>query len=147
MSRERSPLARRHWWPSWLHQGLAGLVPAVDEASDCGDELPDAGEGPAAGRLAGGFSEEDLRDPRALDRPVTVTDDAPSTTTYSYDPALDPRGLPTSVTDSVAGGVTPHYDAEGEVVAADLPGGVHLTSTDDPAGAEHRRSAARHGWR
>lgn len=41
--------------------------------------------------------------------------------------------------------VTPHYDADGEVAAADLPGGVHLTQTDDPAGAERARSYSRDG--
>ncbi|MFD3455823.1 DNRLRE domain-containing protein [Streptomyces sp. NPDC058691] len=71
----------------------------------------------------------------ALDRPVTVTDSAPSTTSYAYDPAKDPRGLATSITDSVAGTTSAEYDANGDMFAEHLPGGVSLTIARDQTSA------------
>jgi YD repeat-containing protein len=45
----------------------------------------------------------------ALNRPTRTTDSAPSTTTYTYDTSVDPRGLETSRTDSEAGTFTATY--------------------------------------
>lgn len=67
----------------------------------------------------------------ALDRPVTVTNSAPSSTTYTYDTSKDPRGVLTSMTDSVAGTFTATYDANGNIGAEHLPGGIGLTVTRD----------------
>ncbi|MFI1294414.1 DNRLRE domain-containing protein [Streptomyces sp. NPDC020792] len=69
-----------------------------------------------------------------LDRPVKVTDSAPSTTTYAYDIAKDPRGLPTSLTDSVAGTFTATYDADGNLATEKLPGGYTLNVGSNPTG-------------
>lgn len=70
----------------------------------------------------------------ALDRPAQVMDSAPSTTTYTYDTTAEPRGLPTKITDSVAGDFTGAYDADGGLVTEGLPGGITLTTERDPAG-------------
>ncbi|WP_188188182.1 DNRLRE domain-containing protein [Nonomuraea sp. SYSU D8015] len=80
-----------------------------------------------------------------LDRPVKVTDSAPSTRVYAYDHAAEPRGLPTSVTDSVAGTFTARYDAEGRQVAADLPGGLHTQTAYDERGQIYARIHTRDG--
>ncbi|GII33574.1 phospholipase A2 [Planotetraspora mira] len=71
----------------------------------------------------------------ALDRVTKKTDGAPSTVTYVYDTAADPRGVLTSMTDSVAGSFTAAYDLDGAVVHENLPGGVSYSVTRDPAGA------------
>jgi len=80
-----------------------------------------------------------------LDRPVKVTDSAPSTRVYAYDHAAEPRGLPTSVTDSVAGTFTARYDAEGRQVAGDLPGGLHTQTAYDERGQIFARIHTRDG--
>ncbi|MFI7132230.1 DNRLRE domain-containing protein [Nonomuraea sp. NPDC050153] len=80
-----------------------------------------------------------------LDRPVKVTDSAPSTRTYAYDHAAEPRGLPTSVTDSVAGTFTARYDADGRQFEGDLPGGLHLQSPYDERGQNYARIYTRDG--
>ncbi|WP_254402007.1 DNRLRE domain-containing protein [Streptomyces sp. AC555_RSS877] len=69
-----------------------------------------------------------------LDRPVKLTDSAPSTQTITYDANLDPRGLPTSLTDSVAGTFAATYGAEGELLTEQLPGGYTLTTSTDNVG-------------
>ncbi|MET7784685.1 DNRLRE domain-containing protein [Streptomyces sp. NPDC005388] len=71
----------------------------------------------------------------AFDRPVKVTDSAPSTTTYTYDHTLEPRGMATSMTDSVAGTFTAAYDADGNLSNETLPGGTNLSVTRDQTGA------------
>ncbi|MER5212387.1 DNRLRE domain-containing protein [Streptomyces sp. NPDC002838] len=75
----------------------------------------------------------------AFDRPVKVTDSVPSTTTYAYDHTAEPRGLPTSLTDSVAGTFTAKYDVEGTVVKETLPGGYTMTQTGGKAGLPYQR--------
>ncbi|MGW0882103.1 DNRLRE domain-containing protein [Streptomyces sp. NPDC002671] len=75
----------------------------------------------------------------SLDRPVKVTDSAPSTTTFTYDTTKEPRGLPVSRTDSVAGTVSAVYDANGSLVSEKLPGGYTLTLDQDEAGAPTSR--------
>ncbi|WP_285707147.1 phospholipase A2 [Microtetraspora sp. NBRC 16547] len=71
----------------------------------------------------------------ALDRVIKKTDGAPSTVTYAYDTSADPRGVLTSMTDSVAGTFTARYDLDGSIVHEDLPGGVSYNLLRDPAGA------------
>ncbi|MFI6934873.1 DNRLRE domain-containing protein [Streptomyces sp. NPDC050287] len=71
-----------------------------------------------------------------LDRTVKTTDSVPSNTTYTYDTTMDPRGLATSITDSVAGTFSASYDIEGDLAAEHLPGGYTLTVDADTAGAE-----------
>ncbi|MEU2842834.1 RHS repeat-associated core domain-containing protein, partial [Streptomyces sp. NPDC007076] len=51
----------------------------------------------------------------------------PSTVTYTYDTAIEPRGLPTKLMDSVAGSFEAAYDADGGVTTEKLPGGYPLT--------------------
>ncbi|MGN9847025.1 DNRLRE domain-containing protein [Nonomuraea sp. H19] len=80
-----------------------------------------------------------------LDRRVKVTDTAPSTTTYAYDHAKEPRGLPVSLTDSVAGTFTASYDADGELAGGDFPGGVHLAVVEDEIGADVGRVFTKDG--
>ncbi|MEJ3744528.1 RHS repeat-associated core domain-containing protein [Actinomycetes bacterium KLBMP 9797] len=70
----------------------------------------------------------------ALDRVVKVSNNIPSTTTYTYDPHEEPRGMPVSVTDSVAGTFTGTYDADGELNRQTMPGGVTLAEYRDEAG-------------
>ncbi|WNI24930.1 DNRLRE domain-containing protein [Streptomyces sp. ITFR-16] len=79
----------------------------------------------------------------SLDRALQVTDTVPSTTTYTYDTAIDPRGLETSVTDSVAGTFTARYDADGDVATQTLPGGYTQTDSQDPTGASSARTYTR----
>jgi RHS repeat-associated protein len=70
----------------------------------------------------------------ALDRLVKVSNNIPSSTTYTYDPHEEPRGMPVSVTDSVAGTFTATYDADGEFRRQTMPGGVTLEEYRDEAG-------------
>ncbi|MGW6396196.1 DNRLRE domain-containing protein [Streptomyces sp. NPDC055103] len=70
-----------------------------------------------------------------LDRPVKATDSAPSTVTYTYDTTIEPRGLATKTTDSIAGAFEALYDADGSVTSEKLPGGYTLTVKEDTTGA------------
>lgn len=69
-----------------------------------------------------------------LDRTVKVTDSAPSVVTYTYDTAIEPRGMSTKTTDSVAGAFEARYDADGSVSTEKLPGGYTLTVGEDTTG-------------
>ncbi|MBT2229277.1 DNRLRE domain-containing protein [Nonomuraea sp. NEAU-A123] len=80
-----------------------------------------------------------------LDRPAKVVDSASSTRVYAYDHTAEPRGLPTSVTDSVAGTFTARYDDEGRQIEGDLPGGLHLVSAYDERGQNYARIYTRDG--
>ncbi|MEV6500794.1 DNRLRE domain-containing protein [Streptomyces prunicolor] len=77
------------------------------------------------------------------DRPVKFTDSAPSTTTFAYDSATEPRGLPTSMTDSVAGTFSVTYGADGEPLTEHLPGGYTVTSGYDEIGSDTSRTYTR----
>ncbi|MEU3322267.1 DNRLRE domain-containing protein [Streptomyces sp. NPDC006785] len=79
----------------------------------------------------------------SFDRPVKVTDSVPSTVTYSYDHNKEPRGLPTSMNDSVAGTFTAAYDVGGAVVRQSLPGGYTMTQTAGKVGMAEQRSYTR----
>ncbi|MFI6416778.1 DNRLRE domain-containing protein [Streptomyces sp. NPDC050842] len=74
-----------------------------------------------------------------LNRPVKTTDSAPSSVTYTYDTALEPRGMLTSTTDSVAGAFAATYDADGSVATEKLPGGYTLKINTDSIGAPRSR--------
>jgi hypothetical protein len=74
---------------------------------------------------------------------VKTTDSAPSTTTYTYDPGIDPRGMETSRTDSVAGTFSSTYNADGDLVTEALPGGYTLTIGRDETGTENSRTPVR----
>lgn len=52
-------------------------------------------------------------------------------TTYTYDRSLEPRGLLTSITDSVAGTFNATYSPDGQLVTLRYPGGVTRTDTLD----------------
>ncbi|MER7910250.1 DNRLRE domain-containing protein [Streptomyces sp. NPDC096068] len=75
----------------------------------------------------------------ALDRPLTVTDNVPSTRTLSYDTAIEPRGLPTGLVDSVAGTFTATYDAAGSIATEQLPGGYTLRQKANTIGTTVER--------
>lgn len=70
----------------------------------------------------------------ALDRKTSETDAAGTTRTYAYDVGVDPRGLLTATTDSVAGTFRATYDANGAQVMQSLPGGVTQRTTVDQVG-------------
>ncbi|MFC5662329.1 DNRLRE domain-containing protein [Kitasatospora misakiensis] len=56
-------------------------------------------------------------------KPVKVSDPT-GFTTYTYDHAKEPRGLVTSVNDSVAGEFTAAYGPDGQLVEQSYPGGI-----------------------
>ncbi|MDN3293653.1 DNRLRE domain-containing protein [Streptomyces ficellus] len=70
-----------------------------------------------------------------LDRSAKVSDSVPSSVTYTYDSAAEPRGLPVATTDSVAGTFSVNYDANGAVASEKLPGGYTLAQGLDTTGA------------
>ncbi|MFE9588229.1 DNRLRE domain-containing protein [Streptomyces microflavus] len=76
-------------------------------------------------------------------RTVKESDSAPSTVTFTYDTAAEPRGLATSVTDSVAGTFGAVYGPDGSVVQEKLPGGYTLRETVDPSGNPSSRTYTR----
>ncbi|MBN6053037.1 RHS repeat protein [Nonomuraea sp. RK-328] len=80
-----------------------------------------------------------------LDRPVKATDSVPSTRVYTYDHMTEPRGLLTSVTDSVAGTFTARYDADGRLSEGDLPGKLHMLAAYDERGQNFARIYTRDG--
>lgn len=76
----------------------------------------------------------------ALNRLTKVSDSSPSVTTYAYDTAQDPRGLRTSLTDSVTGTISGTYNADGNLTAETLPGDYQLTITRDATDTETART-------
>ncbi|MFJ3861944.1 DNRLRE domain-containing protein, partial [Streptomyces sp. NPDC090085] len=78
-----------------------------------------------------------------LGRPVKVSDSVPSTVTYTYDHSLEPRGMATKTTDSVAGVFQAAYDSDGSVTSEKLPGGYTLSVTEDTTGAAVKRTYTR----
>lgn len=76
-------------------------------------------------------------------KPVKVTDSVGSTQTFAYDRATEPRGLLTSMTDSVAGTITTKYGPDGQIVEQGLPGGVRQVNTLDAAGTPTGRTYTR----
>ncbi|OLM29864.1 Rhs protein [Pseudonocardia sp. Ae717_Ps2] len=67
-------------------------------------------------------------------KPFKITDSLGTTQTFTYDRDIDPRGLLTSMTDSIAGTFTARYGPDSQLLEQGLPGGVRMLSTQDPAG-------------
>ncbi|MFJ4672513.1 ricin-type beta-trefoil lectin domain protein [Kitasatospora purpeofusca] len=65
------------------------------------------------------------------------------TTAYSYDRAKEPRGMVTSVNDSVAGEFTAQYGPDGQLVEQTYPGGIVRKDTSNAAGKPVARSYTR----
>ncbi|MFE7491162.1 ricin-type beta-trefoil lectin domain protein, partial [Kitasatospora sp. NPDC057541] len=75
-------------------------------------------------------------------KPVKVTDPTGSTT-YTYDRAKEPRGLVTSVNDSVAGEFTAKYGPDGQLVEQTYPGGIVRKDTTNAVGEATSRTYTR----
>lgn len=75
-------------------------------------------------------------------KPVKVSDPTGSTT-YAYDRAKEPRGLVTSVTDSVAGEFTAKYGPDGQLVEQTYPGGIVRKDTVNAVGEATGRTYTR----
>ncbi|MFB7469574.1 ricin-type beta-trefoil lectin domain protein [Kitasatospora sp. NPDC056184] len=75
-------------------------------------------------------------------KPVKVTDPTGSTT-YTYDRAKEPRGLVTSVNDSVAGEFTAKYGPDGQLVEQTYPGGIVRKDTTNAVGEATGRTYTR----
>lgn len=71
-------------------------------------------------------------------RAVRTTDHTGSTT-YTYDRDIEPRGMITSMTDSVAGTFGARYSAEGRLVKLSYPGGITRRDTLNAAGTATQR--------
>jgi len=56
-----------------------------------------------------------------------------TTTSYTYDRTVEPRGFVTSFTDSVAGTISATWGPDGQLESEQLPGGVTLSISYDPA--------------
>ncbi|MFK0195862.1 DNRLRE domain-containing protein [Kitasatospora sp. NPDC090308] len=75
-------------------------------------------------------------------KPTKVTDPTGSTT-YTYDRAKEPRGLVTSVNDSVAGEFTAKYGPDGQLVEQTYPGGIVRKDTFNAVGEATGRTYTR----
>ncbi|MER7754976.1 DNRLRE domain-containing protein [Kitasatospora sp. NPDC097643] len=75
-------------------------------------------------------------------KPVKVTDPTGSTS-YTYDRAKEPRGLVTSVNDSVAGEFTAAYGPDGQLVEQTYPGGIVRKDTYNAVGEATGRTYTR----
>ncbi|MFJ7155461.1 DNRLRE domain-containing protein [Streptomyces sp. NPDC101118] len=75
-------------------------------------------------------------------KPVKVSDNTGSTT-YAYDRTQEPRGLVTSVTDSVAGTFTAKYGPDGQLTEQTYPGGYVRKDSFNAEGAAIGRSYTR----
>ncbi|WP_285751025.1 RICIN domain-containing protein [Lentzea sp. NBRC 105346] len=76
-------------------------------------------------------------------KPSKITDSLGTTQTFGYDRVAEPRGLLTSVTDSVGGTITTRYGPDEQIVGMDLPGGVRMDLQLDPAGVPVSRKYSR----
>ncbi|MER6366482.1 ricin-type beta-trefoil lectin domain protein [Kitasatospora sp. NPDC001527] len=75
-------------------------------------------------------------------KPVKVTDPT-GFTTYTYDRAKEPRGLVTSVNDSVAGEFTAKYGPDSQLVEQTYPGGIVRKDTTNAVGEATSRTYTR----
>lgn len=75
-------------------------------------------------------------------KPVKVSDNTGSTT-YTYDRAKEPRGMVTSVTDSVAGTFTAKYGPDGQLTEQTYPGGYVRKDGFNASGAATGRTYSR----
>jgi RHS repeat-associated protein len=73
----------------------------------------------------------------------TKVSDGAGSTTFAYDRAVEPRGLLTSLTDSVAGTFTARYAPDGQLVEMTYPGGLTRRDTLDATFTPVRRSYTR----
>ncbi|MFD7257929.1 DNRLRE domain-containing protein [Streptomyces sp. NPDC059874] len=78
-----------------------------------------------------------------LGRVVKTGDNVPSSVTYTYDHTIEPRGLATKLTDSIAGAFQATYDADGSVRSEKLPGGYTLSTIEDTTGSPLKRTYTR----
>ncbi|HET9653906.1 MAG TPA: DNRLRE domain-containing protein [Kineosporiaceae bacterium] len=87
----------------------------------------------------------------AYGRPATVTMSANiggttvalGSKTFTYDLTKDPRGLVTSVTDSVAGTISATYGPDGRITSQIYPGGIVQNTTFDASGSPVARTYTR----
>ncbi|MCX5205811.1 DNRLRE domain-containing protein [Streptomyces sp. NBC_00237] len=77
-----------------------------------------------------------------LDRPIEVSDPS-GTRSYTYDLGVDPRGIPTAVTDSRSGTISGRYDLDGTLVEQQLPGDITVADTFDTTGDTGTRTVVR----
>lgn len=63
--------------------------------------------------------------------------------TFEYDRDLEPRGLLTAIDDSVAGRIAATWGPDGQLLTEQLPGGVTLSITYDPATVPVQRTYTR----
>ncbi|MFF0390525.1 ricin-type beta-trefoil lectin domain protein [Kitasatospora sp. NPDC004615] len=75
-------------------------------------------------------------------KPTKVTDPTGSTS-YGYDRAKEPRGMVTSVTDSVAGEFTATYGPNGQLTEQTYPGGIVRKDTFNAVGEATGRTYTR----
>ncbi|MEV8321588.1 ricin-type beta-trefoil lectin domain protein [Kitasatospora sp. NPDC056731] len=75
-------------------------------------------------------------------KPVKVSDQTGSTA-YAYDRAKEPRGLVTSINDSVAGEFTAKYGPDGQLVEQTYPGGIVRKDTFNAVGEATGRTYTR----
>ncbi|MFB8235551.1 ricin-type beta-trefoil lectin domain protein [Kitasatospora purpeofusca] len=75
-------------------------------------------------------------------KPTKVTDPT-GFSTYTYDRAKEPRGLVTSVNDSVAGEFTAKYGPDGQLVEQTYPGGIVRKDTTNAVGEATGRTYTR----
>ncbi|MEV0192336.1 ricin-type beta-trefoil lectin domain protein [Kitasatospora purpeofusca] len=75
-------------------------------------------------------------------KPVKVSDPT-GFSTYTYDRAKEPRGLVTSVSDSVAGEFTAKYGPDGQLVEQTYPGGIVRKDTTNAVGEATGRTYTR----
>ncbi|MFK4191364.1 DNRLRE domain-containing protein [Streptomyces sp. NPDC033754] len=75
-------------------------------------------------------------------KPVKVSDNTGSST-YTYDHGQEPRGMVTSVTDSIAGTFTAKYGPDGQLVEQTYPGGYVRKDTFNASGAATGRTYTR----
>lgn len=75
-------------------------------------------------------------------KPIKVGDNT-GYTTYTYDRTQEPRGMVTSVTDSIAGTFTAKYDSQGRLVEQTYPGGYVRKDTFNAAGGGTGRTYTR----
>lgn len=65
--------------------------------------------------------------------PATIYD-GKATQTLTYDVGVDPRGMPTSITDSAVGTFSSTHDADGNLLTETYPGGLVASRTYDSTG-------------
>ncbi|MGW2399589.1 DNRLRE domain-containing protein [Kitasatospora sp. NPDC001664] len=75
-------------------------------------------------------------------KPTKVSDPT-GFTTYTYDRAKEPRGMVTSISDSLAGEFTAKYGSDGQLVEQSYPGGIVRKDSFNAVGAATSRTYTR----